>query len=64
MTNVPLGYVACNGRPFGLVMIASVYQEGRLIQFMSAWEKNLNTDKKLPTWVDGDPSVNAPKSEL
>jgi Asp-tRNA(Asn)/Glu-tRNA(Gln) amidotransferase A subunit family amidase len=64
MANVPLGYATLNGRPFGLCVIASGYQEGRLIQFMSAWEKHFNTERKLPTWVGGDPNTKGLKSEL
>ena len=52
---LPLSYLDLNGRPFGLAAIASAHQEALLIQLMSAWEQHFNTERKLPTWLAGDP---------
>lgn len=35
---LPLSYFNKNGRPFGLVAIASAWQEELLVRVMSAWE--------------------------
>ncbi|RDW76971.1 amidase signature (AS) enzyme-5 [Coleophoma cylindrospora] len=35
---VPLGQMKFNGRPFGLVALATAHGEGSLLRFMSAWE--------------------------
>ncbi|KAI1123344.1 putative glutamyl-tRNA amidotransferase subunit A [Nemania abortiva] len=56
MIHLPLSYMNFNGRPFGLCAIAKANQEGLLIKFMSAWEANFNTERQLPTWLNGDPS--------
>ena len=64
---VPLSYSSFNGRPFGLVALASQYQEGTLIQFMSAWQLVFNQDRVPPAWIAGDPSAaqaGKPKDEL
>lgn len=55
MAVVPLGYAEFNGRPFGLCAIAKANHEGLLIRFMSAWEKHFNTERRLPTWIGGNP---------
>jgi amidase len=55
--SVPLSYSSFNGRPFGLVALASQYQEGALIQFMSAWQCVFNRDRVLPAWISGDPNA-------
>ena len=39
IVTLPLSTYTGNGRPFGLVAIAGQWQEGLLIQVMSAWEK-------------------------
>jgi Asp-tRNA(Asn)/Glu-tRNA(Gln) amidotransferase A subunit family amidase len=59
---LPLGYMKFNGRPFGVAAIASAHQEALLIQLMSAWEQVFDKERKLPTWVAGDPE--RLKSEL
>ena len=35
---LPLGYLDWNGRPFGLLIIASKYQEGLLLDVARLWE--------------------------
>lgn len=59
--NVPLSYSSFHGRPFGLVALASQYQEGTLIQFMSSWQLVFNQDRVLPTWIAGDPNAQSDK---
>ncbi|KAI0141615.1 putative glutamyl-tRNA amidotransferase subunit A [Xylariaceae sp. FL1272] len=56
MAILPLSYAKSNGRPFGVCAIASAYQEGLLIRFMSAWEKVFNRNRQLPTWIGGHPA--------
>ncbi|KAK3937314.1 amidase signature domain protein [Diplogelasinospora grovesii] len=58
MACLPLSYSSFNERPFGVCAIAGQYQEGQLIQFMSAWEHaGFNKYRLLPTWLGGDPAV-------
>ncbi|KAF2655860.1 amidase family protein [Lophiostoma macrostomum CBS 122681] len=38
IASLPLGYLDFNGRPFGLVALASAHQEHVLVQVQSAWE--------------------------
>ncbi len=54
MAHVPLGYARLNGRPFGVCAMAGAYQEGLLIRFMSAWEREFNTERRLPAWIGGE----------
>ncbi|KAF3395664.1 hypothetical protein DPV78_008984 [Talaromyces pinophilus] len=35
--NLPLGFANFNDRPFSLHMIASAYEEGKMLRIMSAW---------------------------
>ncbi|KAI1248790.1 hypothetical protein MGN70_009992 [Eutypa lata] len=55
MAVMPLSYFDFNKRPFGVCALASRNQEGVLIQLMSAWAKMLKCERRLPTWLNGDP---------
>lgn len=44
---VPLGFADFNGRAFGMNVIASADQEGRMVQLMSGWEKTF-PEARLP----------------
>lgn len=36
---VPLGFANFNGRAFGMNVVVSAHQEGKMVQLTSAWEK-------------------------
>jgi amidase len=38
---MPLSYLKFNGRPFGVVAMASANQDGKLLTAMSTWEKTV-----------------------
>lgn len=59
MASLPLSYSSFNKRPFGVCALASQYQEGILIQLMSAWKQVFNKERVLPTWLGGDPDSGA-----
>ncbi|KAI9158329.1 putative amidase family protein [Paramyrothecium foliicola] len=45
---MPLSYLDCNGRPFGLAALAGRHQEALLVQLMSAWEATFQARKPPP----------------
>jgi len=44
----PLGFAEFNGRPFGIEIMARDGEEGKLFQFMSAWEASIPDAVKPP----------------
>ncbi|KAF4451405.1 amidase family protein [Fusarium austroafricanum] len=53
MACLPLSYCDYNKRPFGVCALASEYQEGLLIQLMSAWDQAVKRKRVLPTCLEG-----------
>ncbi|KAI1110907.1 amidase signature domain-containing protein [Nemania sp. NC0429] len=50
---MPLGYSKSNGRPFGMCVVASEWQEGKILQAMSAWEAMVEKRKPPPQMING-----------
>ena len=49
---LPLEYLNWNGRPFGLIVVASAYQESLLLDVARAWEATL-PPRQVPSLLDG-----------
>lgn len=49
---LPLGYLDWNGRPFGLIVVASAYQENLLLDVARAWEATF-PPRRVPPLLDG-----------
>lgn len=47
--NLPLGLANFNGRAFGMRVVASADEEGKIIQLMSAWEKTFPEARVPPS---------------
>lgn len=45
---VPLGFAKFNGRAFGMNVVVSANQQGKIIQLMSAWEKTFSEARAPP----------------
>ncbi|KAI9768832.1 MAG: hypothetical protein M1840_004646 [Geoglossum simile] len=52
IATLPLSYLDYNGRPFGLVVIASAHQEALLLKVQSAWEATFGPRLPPPALVD------------
>ncbi|KAK1237363.1 hypothetical protein MKX08_002988 [Trichoderma sp. CBMAI-0020] len=52
IAGMPLGYLAVNGRAFGMVALARKHQEATLVKFLSAWEETFHPRKPPPMLVD------------
>ncbi|KAJ8132506.1 hypothetical protein O1611_g1116 [Lasiodiplodia mahajangana] len=48
IATMPLSYLKLNGRPFGVVALASANEEKKLIQTMSAWESTFPDARRPP----------------
>jgi amidase len=53
VATLPLGYLDFNGRPFGLLALASAHQEALLLSFMNAYEATFPA-RKPPTAFHSD----------
>ncbi|KAF5536939.1 amidase family [Fusarium phyllophilum] len=53
MACLPLSYCDYNMRPFGICALASEYQEGVLVQLMSAWDGAVERKRVLPRCLEG-----------
>ena len=53
IATLPLSYLDFNGRPFGLVALASAHQDALLVQVQSAWEATFPRRKPPPMFWDG-----------
>ncbi|KAF5706587.1 amidase family [Fusarium mundagurra] len=53
MACLPLSYCDYNMRPFGVCTLASEYQEGVLVQLMSAWDGAVERKRMLPRCLEG-----------
>jgi amidase len=51
IASLPLGYLDYNGRPFGLVALASAHQESLLVQVQSAWEATFPNRQPPPQFA-------------
>lgn len=52
IAGMPLGYLAINGRAFGMVALARKHQEATLIKFLSAWDDTFHPRKPPPMLVN------------
>ncbi|KAF2872776.1 amidase family protein [Massariosphaeria phaeospora] len=52
IASLPLGYLDFNGRPFGLVAMASAHQDALLVQVQSAWEATFPKRRPPPLFSD------------
>ena len=52
IASLPVGYLDYNGRPHGLAAIASANDEARLIQFMGAWEAEMQPRRVPPLLLE------------
>jgi amidase len=48
VATVPLGFADFNGRAFGLNVIAPSNSEGKILEFMSAWEQTFREGRAAP----------------
>ncbi|KAI0536965.1 hypothetical protein GGR58DRAFT_527840 [Xylaria digitata] len=55
MTSLPLSYLDFNCRPLGIRALASKYQEGTLIQLISAWTSLFGKRRQVPACLRGYP---------
>jgi amidase len=58
VATVPLGFADFNGRAFGINIISTAKNEGKILQIMSAWEKTFPNARIPPplllNWTTAD----------
>ena len=56
IASVPLGIAECNGRPYGMVMLAGKGEEEAIFKAMSAWEAAFPHARRAPPRLEAIPS--------